>query len=75
MLRSFLLPASLFALGVIASLPTADFGRRIAFAPSARVAAPLAAPFALFASLTAASLSLSFAAACSEPQARRSRRS
>lgn len=75
MLRSALLSASFFALAIVASLPAAKFGQEIAFAPSARAAAPLAAPFALFASLTAASLSLSFAAACSEPQARRSRRS
>jgi hypothetical protein len=55
---------ALFAGSVVFGLSASSYGSRIAFAPSARAAAPFAAPFALFASAAAASVALAAAAAC-----------
>lgn len=55
---------ALFAGTVGFGLCAATYGDRIALAPSAREAAPFAAPFALFASAAAASFALAAAASC-----------
>jgi hypothetical protein len=55
---------ALFAGSVAFGLCASSYGSRIALAPSARAAAPFAAPFALFASAAAASAALAMASAC-----------
>ena len=67
MLRSVraLLPClALFAGTVGFGLCSATYGQKISFAPSARAAAPFAAPFLLCAASAAACLALSAAASC-----------
>jgi hypothetical protein len=55
---------ALFAGSVAFGLCASSYGSRIVLAPSAREAAPFAAPFALFASAAAASFALAAAASC-----------
>lgn len=56
--------AALFALTVATGHLTATYGDKISFAPTAKAAAPYAAPFALFAVATGVSAALAGAAAC-----------
>ena len=55
---------ALFSGSVLFGLCTSTYAQTILKAPSAREAAPLAAPFALFASAAAASAALAMASAC-----------
>jgi len=55
---------ALFSLTVASGLCASAYGDRITASPSVRAAAPFAAPFALFASLTGASFALAAAASC-----------
>lgn len=56
--------AALFALTVATGHLTATYGNRISLAPTAKAAAPYAAPFALFAVAAGMSAALAGAAAC-----------
>ena len=67
MIRSYV-PALLLMAAVGAMSSSMNFyGGRIAAAPSARAAAPYAAPFALLVSSTAAAYVLAVASLCSVP--------
>jgi adenosylmethionine-8-amino-7-oxononanoate aminotransferase len=64
--RSYALSVALALTGGAAALALPFYGDQILRAPSARAAAPFAAPFALLASSAAAAITLSVVALCDE---------
>lgn len=75
MLRPLLLASWLLVCGAGSGFAAADYGSRIAQAPSARDVAPFVAPFVLFSVASAAALALSFASVVDAAESLAARRS